>query len=222
VRNPVSVWQLGEATSALLAPPMDETESQYRLLGGHREIGLQSSGGPPEMQLVGVFDPARVRAFDPLSRVPLGPFQPTTAAPANAATRNTLGGDLLPNLNLGGYVSQPAQLITTLNALPVLEASGAFSGNTHASDPISVIRVRVAGVSGPNPVSPGRTLIGVVSLAVGVAALTLLTAVTVAYRGSWWVRCWATRWPCRSGAWTTWRSRRRSRWGCWPSPMWCS
>jgi putative ABC transport system permease protein len=156
VRNPVSVWQLGEATSALLAPPMDETESQYRLLGGHQEIGLQSSGGPPEMQLVGVFDPARVRAFDPLSRVPLGPFQPTTAAPANAATRNALGGDLLPNLNLGGYVSQPAQLITTLSALPVLEASGAFNGNTHASDPISVIRVRVAGVSGPNPVSLER------------------------------------------------------------------
>jgi putative ABC transport system permease protein len=31
--------------------------------------------------------------------------------------------------------------------------------------------------------APGRTLIGVLSLAVGVAALTLLTAVTVAYRG---------------------------------------
>jgi putative ABC transport system permease protein len=156
VRNPVSVWQLGEATSALLAPPMDETESQYRSLGGHQETGLQSSGGPPEMQLVGVFNPARVRAFDPLSRVPLGPFQPTTVAPANAATRGALGGDLLPNLNLGGYVSQPAQLITTLSALPVLEASSAFSGNTHASDPISVIRVRVAGVSGPNPVSLER------------------------------------------------------------------
>ena len=31
--------------------------------------------------------------------------------------------------------------------------------------------------------TPGRTLIGVVSLAVGIAALTLLTAVTVAFRG---------------------------------------
>jgi hypothetical protein len=157
VRNPVSVWQLGEATSALLAPPMDETESQYRSLGGHQEIGLQSGGGAPEMQLVGVFDPARIRAFDSLSQVPLGPFQATTVAPANEATRNALGGgDLLPNLNLGGYVSQPAQLITTLSALPALEASSAFSGNTHASDPISVIRVRVAGVTGPNPVSLER------------------------------------------------------------------
>jgi putative ABC transport system permease protein len=157
VRNPVSVWQPDQATSALLAPPMDETDSQYRSLGQHDQIGSQASGGPPEMQLVGVFDPAKVRAFDPLSQVPLGPFQSTAAAPANAATRNALGGgDLLPNLNLGGYESQPAQLITTLAALPVLDSSGAFSGNSHASDPISVIRVRVAGVTGPNPVSLER------------------------------------------------------------------
>jgi putative ABC transport system permease protein len=157
VRNPVSVWQLGEATSALLAPPMDETDAQYRSLGGHRQTGSESSGGSPEMRLVGVFNPARVHVFDPLSRVPLGPFQPTTVMPANAATRTALGGgDLLPNLNLGGYVSQPAQLITTLSSLPELQASGAFSGNTHASDPISVIRVRVAGVTGPNPLSLER------------------------------------------------------------------
>jgi putative ABC transport system permease protein len=157
VRNPVSVWQPGEATSALLAPPMDETESQYRLLGAHQGVGSQSSGGAPEMRVVGVFNPARIHVFDPLSRVPLGPFQPASAAPANAATRTALGGgDLLPNLNLGGYVSQPAQLITTLSALPTLEASSVFGGNTHASDPISVIRVRVAGVTGPNPVSLER------------------------------------------------------------------
>ena len=68
-----------------------------------------------------------------------------------------LGGhDLLPSLNLGGYVSQPVQLITTLSALPALENSAVFKGDLHASDPISVIRVRVAGVTGPNPVSLER------------------------------------------------------------------
>jgi putative ABC transport system permease protein len=157
VHNPVSLWQPAEATSALLAPPMDETETQYRSLTLHEQIGSQPTGGQPEMRLMGVFDPARVRAFDPLSQVPLGPFQPTTVAPANAASRSALGGgDLLPNLNLGGYVGQPAQLITTLSALPVLESSAEFAGNLHASDPISVIRVRVAGVTGPNPVSMER------------------------------------------------------------------
>jgi putative ABC transport system permease protein len=156
VSNPVSVWQPGQAMSALLAPPVDETATQYRPLAGYDYIGSQAAGGAPEMRLVGVFDPARIRGFDPLSRVPLGPFQPVAAAPADAASRAALGGDLLPSLNLGGYVGQPAQLITTLAALPVLESSQQFSGNSRAADPISVIRVRVAGVTGPNPVSLER------------------------------------------------------------------
>ncbi len=47
-------------------------------------------------------------------------------------------------------------LITTLPALPALQSSGYFSGSRKAGDPISVIRVRVAGVTGPNPVSLER------------------------------------------------------------------
>ncbi len=80
--------------------------------------------------------------------VPLGAFAPTTAAPADAASRSALHGpDLLPSLNVGGYVSQPPQLITTLDALPALENSAYFSDDLHTGDPISVIRVRVAGGS---------------------------------------------------------------------------
>jgi hypothetical protein len=156
-RNPRSIWQAGQVTIALLAPPMDETQSQYRMLQGHGYSGAQGFTGAPLAQMVGEFDQAKIRPFDPLSRVPLGPYQPVTVAPANAASRAALhGGDLLPSLNLGGYVSQPVNLITTLAALPALENSGDFSGNLHASDPISVIRVRVAGVTGPNPVSLER------------------------------------------------------------------
>ena len=59
-------------------------------------------------------------------------------------------------MNLAGYVSQPVQLVTTLSALPVLENQRYFSGDLHAADPISVIRVRVAGVSGPDAVSLAR------------------------------------------------------------------
>ncbi len=51
-------------------------------------------------------------------------------------------------------MSQPVQLITSLAMLPALERSGVFSGD--AGDPISVIRVRVAGVTGPDPVSLER------------------------------------------------------------------
>ena len=59
-------------------------------------------------------------------------------------------------MNLAGYVSQPVQLVTTLSALPALENQRYFSGDLHAADPISVIRVRVAGVSGPDAVSLAR------------------------------------------------------------------
>ena len=103
-----------------------------------------------------MFDPARIRSFDPLSQVPLGDYQPVAAAPATAASRRALhGGDVLPNQDLGGLVSQPVNLVTTLSALPVLENSQLFTG-VHAADPISVIRVRVAGVTGPDALSRER------------------------------------------------------------------
>jgi putative ABC transport system permease protein len=154
VGNPPSIWRSRQAITALLAPPMDETATQYRMLQAHP---INTAGGTPEVHIVGTFDPARVKIFDPLSRVPLGPYQPTAVAPADAAARRALGGhDLLPSLNLGGYVSQPANLITTLTSLPALESGSYFGGRLHSGDPISVIRVRVSGVTGPDPVSLER------------------------------------------------------------------
>jgi putative ABC transport system permease protein len=139
VRNPASVWSMSPG----MYTPMDNGDTQYRTL---REYALPV--------LVGTFSEGKIAAFDPLSQVPLGLYQPTTAAPANAASSKALGGsDLLPSLNLGGYVSQPAQLITTLSALPTLE-NGNYSGGTElAKAPISVIRVQVAGVTGANTAS---------------------------------------------------------------------
>ena len=158
VHNPASIWRPGYAVTPLDAPPMDETAEQYRVLQRHGyTASLGVSSGNPEARLVGEFEPAMIPSFDPLSRVPLGPFEPVTAAPGNAASRRALGGgDLQPSENLGGYVSQPADLITTLTALPALENTKDFSGNLHASDPISVIRVRVDGVTGPDPLSLER------------------------------------------------------------------
>jgi len=150
VRNPLSIWRPAQATSSQLAAPMDNADDQYRALRARHAAGLE-----PEAQLIGRFDPADVRSFDPLSQVPLGAYQPTAAAPASAASRAALGGPgLLPSLNLGGYVSQPADLITSLAALPALEAAG--YGDLNAGAPISAIRVRVAGVTGPDPVSLER------------------------------------------------------------------
>ena len=151
--NPPSAWYAGGAQVA----SMDDEDSQYRKVSVHAPSETFFTGLAASPQLVGIFNPAKIKAFDPLSAVPLGAYEPVVAAPATAATNRALhGSDLLPNQNLGGYVSQPVDLVTTLSALPALQNSGYYGRNVHARDPISVIRVRVAGVTGPNAVSLER------------------------------------------------------------------
>ena len=153
VTNPASVWYTGGTTVA----SMDNADTQYRALTVHAPPANQFTGGIASPQLVGVFNPAKVRAFDPLSRVPLGTYQPVAATPADAASSSALHGSaLLPNQNLGGLVSQPVNLITTLTALKALQNTGYYGQDVNAPDPISVIRVRVAGVTGPDAVSLDR------------------------------------------------------------------
>ena len=154
VVNPASVWYIGGG----YAVAMDDEDSQYRTVTSH--VNVQNSAADsqifPFIQVAGVFDPAKITSFDPLSQVPLGDYQPVAATPATAASRQALhGGDLLPSQNLGGLVSQPVNLITTMSALPALQNSTFFTG-AHASDPISVIRVKVAGVTGPGALSRER------------------------------------------------------------------
>ena len=62
---------------------------------------------------------------------------------------------MLPGSNLAGHLRQPPQVITTLDGIRPFYGA-AYSGDKHALDPISVIRVRVAGVTGPDPVSRER------------------------------------------------------------------
>jgi putative ABC transport system permease protein len=154
VVNPPSVWH----TDTLSAVAMDDEESQYRTVTSHVTAQSILPGGYSValIKIAGVFDPARIRAFDPLSQVPLGDYQPVVAEPANAASRRALhGSDLRPSQNVGGLVSQPVNLITTLAALPGLENGHNYTG-IPAADPISVIRVRVAGVTGPGALSRER------------------------------------------------------------------
>jgi putative ABC transport system permease protein len=148
VSNPVSEWQLVE-------PPLDNADTQYRVL---TERAFSPGSGTAIAVPVGTFNQAKVQVFDPLTKVPLGPYLPTAATPANQASKTALGGgDLLPSLNLGGLLSQPVQLVTTLSALPVLESSRYGTGGAQlARAPISVIRVRVSGVTGPNQASLHR------------------------------------------------------------------
>jgi len=153
VHNPASAFYAGPETVI----SMDNEDNQYRALTVHAPLANAFTQFPASPQLVGIYNPAKINEFDPLSRVPLGAYEPVAAVPATAASRKALhNSDLLPNQDLGGYVSQPVDLVTSLSALSALHAGGYYTGDLHAGDPISVIRVRVAGVTGPNPVSLAR------------------------------------------------------------------
>ena len=157
VTNPASIWDG-------LTAPMDNEDSQYRTVTSHATPPNPNTPiqDYPLITVAGKFDPAKIKSFSALSQVPLGDFQATPAAPATAASSRTLhGGDLLPNQNLGGLVSQPVNLVTTLSALPELQNAGAFK-DVDASDPISSIRVKVAGVTGAGATS--RAQINTVAL----------------------------------------------------------
>jgi len=153
VVNDASVWITGDAASV----PMDDEESQYRTVTSHENASSASIGNSfAVIKVAGVFDPARIKSFDRLSQVPLGDYQPVDAAPANTASRRALrGSDLQPDQNLGSLVSQPVNLITTLSALPALEDGDGYA-HVPAADPISVIRVKVTGVTGPSTLSRER------------------------------------------------------------------
>ena len=151
--NPPSTWYSGGAQVA----SMDDEDNQYRKVSVHAPATTTFTSLPASPQLVGTFNPAKINEFDPLSRVPLGAYEPVVAAPASPAANRALhGSDLLPNQNLGGYLSQPVDLVTALSALPALQNQGYYGTKLPLGDPISVVRVRVAGVTGPNPVSLER------------------------------------------------------------------
>ncbi|MBA2295175.1 MAG: FtsX-like permease family protein, partial [Actinobacteria bacterium] len=170
VTNPPSIWH-SQAT-----PGSTGTESKATAANAdvdYRSItGFPSSPyfrrnvvpGEPQadvadfsfLQIVGHYDPAKLRGFSPLSQVPLETYYPPTLRPADDPSRAALNGKPLgPTENIGDYVAQPPLLLTTLQGMrPLLEPK--FYQGASVQAPISVIRVRVAGVAGPDEVSQGR------------------------------------------------------------------
>jgi hypothetical protein len=155
--NPSSVWTSKFQYSGYVNTPADNQDTGYRRLAEHVASSADLSTSLPEPDAVGVFDPTKLAPFNPLTHVPLGGYEPPQATPADAPSRALLHGQpLLPNSNLAGYLGQPPQLITTLDALPALENTDAYSGDLSESAPISAIRIRVAGVHGIDALSRAR------------------------------------------------------------------
>jgi putative ABC transport system permease protein len=168
VRNGPDIYTGGDFTtswSGYVDQPTDNRDVQFRKLSDTpaREGGMTPSPSgqarEPLLQVIGRFDPQRLRGFSPLSKVPLETYYPPALEPADARTRALLHGKpLLPSQNLGDYEQQPPLLLTNLRGLAPVLSSQRFSQLSPEQQraPISVIRIGVKGVTGPNSLSEAR------------------------------------------------------------------
>lgn len=156
--NPAATWKSSLQGTGFVPAPIDNTDVGFRRLTPH--LGSNQGAQPrlPSLRAVGQFDPNRLPGFNPLTQVPLETYNPPTASPSDERTRSSLGGrNLTPNGNIAGYLQSPPLLLTTLNALPTFTDPDVFTNTaTTQAAPLSVIRVRVAGVTGPDPLSLAR------------------------------------------------------------------
>jgi putative ABC transport system permease protein len=167
VKNPLSVWRRAPTpgdSGGYTAISQANADLQFRRL--HPRIGspfFSRTDVPgkevlqtPLVFFVGRYDPERLPGFSPLSKVPLETYYPPELLPGDAASRRALHGrPLLPSTNIGDYVAQPPLFLTTLQGMQPFLNSKYYAGASPKA-PISVIRVRVKGVTGPDQLSQAR------------------------------------------------------------------
>ncbi|MFF7335022.1 FtsX-like permease family protein [Streptomyces sp. NPDC008150] len=147
-------------------PEENHQGTQYRKVTSHAAtdcVGLGTCQNVdygrlpnPFVRLVGRYDTARLPGFSPLSDTPLETYQAPQVTGADAATRTKLHGKpLQPDRNLGGYVSPPPTMLTTMDSITALTKSRRVPGLQDKA-PVSAIRIRVAGVTGVDPASRAR------------------------------------------------------------------
>ena len=119
-------------------------------------FNLTDTSFPPIVSVVGTFDPTKLVGNSTTSGLGSSDYQATSLSGADAASEAALGSaPWLASSNLGGYPAQPPSLLTTFaGAAPLLSSKNYPGASSEA--PISVIRVRVAGVTGTDPVSRER------------------------------------------------------------------
>ncbi len=104
------------------------------------------------LQQVGIFDPSLINQVSAFARVPMETYQPPDVSAADPSSAAALGGEpLLPNSNVGGYLTTPPMAITTLGAIDDIA-----EGLPNADAPISAVRVRVAGVTAADTAAMAR------------------------------------------------------------------
>ncbi|WP_433610260.1 FtsX-like permease family protein [Dactylosporangium sp. CA-139114] len=134
--NP-EAWRLRDESGVHV--PWQIYDTSYRTISQSTNLGLART--------VGLYDPAKVQAFDPLSKVPMETYQAPVATGGDQRSRDLLGGGaLLPDGNPAAYLATPPTLLTSLDLLDQVYAEAGLS--TAAKAPVSAVRVRVAGVHG--------------------------------------------------------------------------
>ena len=112
------------------------------------------------LSTVGEFDPTKISTGSSLSQVPLETYHPPSAKPASATTAELLKGrTLLPDTNPAGYLQSPPLLLTTLASIRAFTSERSFDypdDSPIPQAPISVVRVKVAGVTGADAESRER------------------------------------------------------------------
>ncbi|WP_460831521.1 ABC transporter permease [Nocardioides hungaricus] len=157
-RNPRTTWIEPLFGSGFYAPQASG-DVGFRKLTEHaasNEI-IGETLAAPTMRAIGTYDPTAIRGFSRLAKVPLTTYAPPSAVPADGEAERLLEGrPLLPNNNLAGYLQQPPLLLTNLRSITEFTDTSAYTNVTTAQAPISVIRIRAAGVTGPDETSLER------------------------------------------------------------------
>ena len=162
VDNPESVY---ESPQFPVDPPVGSDDSAVRPVAGHSLRRTSSDSNGAGIRVIGEYDPAKVAGDSSLSGVTSATYVTPLLAGADPANQQALGNQpLAPSTNLGGYPAQPPTLLTTLAAAGPLLDPAVYSG-VDPTAPVSVVRVRVAGVTGADPVS--RERLNQVALAIG-------------------------------------------------------
>lgn len=113
---------------------------------------------PPLLTVVGTYDPTKLAGNSDLSGLASSDFRSTRLVGADAEARAALHDEpWQASSNLGGYPAQPPTLLTTFAGADKLLRSSEYGLPKAAADaPISVVRVKVAGVTGTDAASRER------------------------------------------------------------------
>lgn len=142
-----AAWRGGDGSSFLPAPS-SLTDTGYRTIAvkpKNRQDTFVS------FRIVGTYDPDKIPRPSKLNEVPLETYRPSYVEGPDPASKAVLGNKpMLSDLNPAGYVQSPPALLVPLKALPLFWSN--FHGLNQKS-PVSSVRVRVAGITGLDPVS---------------------------------------------------------------------